>query len=183
MSGKKGGVVVCGYPDRMSDRRTFGQAVREARLAKGMSMGQLAAAVERSTASVRRWERDQGIPAETVVQDLAVVLNLDQAELTALAATPPPEATAAPQSEDPSDATRATSASVTNTVPATIQSSSGISGWFSSLRNPEKPWLGYLRATLTIVVMLVLAWVLIWALRGFVDASGDVWESLWVDAP
>ena len=146
-------------------------------------MGQLAAAVERSTASVRRWERDQGVPAETVVQDLAVVLGLDPAELAALAAAPPPVAAAAPQSEDPSDATRATSASVANTVPATIQSSSGISGLFSSLRNPEKPWLGYLRATLTIVVMLVLAWILIWALRGFVDAFGDVWESFWVDAP
>ncbi|MFV9671956.1 MAG: helix-turn-helix domain-containing protein [Acidimicrobiia bacterium] len=167
----------------MSDRRTFGQAVREARLNKGMSMGQLAAAVERSTASVRRWERDQGVPAETVVQELVVVLNLDQAELTALAAAPPPVVAAAPQSEDPSDATRATSASVTSTVPSTVQSSGGISAWLSSLRDPEKPWLGYLRATLTIVVMLVLAWVLIWALRGFVGAFGDVWESFWVDAP
>ncbi len=146
-------------------------------------MGQLAAAVERSTASVRRWERDQGVPAETVVQELVVVLNLDQAELTALAEAPPPVVATAPQLEDPSDATRATSAPLTNTVPSTVQSSGGISAWFSSLRNPERPWLGYLRATLTIVVMLVLSWVLIWALREFVDAFGDIWESLWVDAP
>ena len=78
--------MLSGYPGPMTDRRTFGQAIREARLSKGMSMGQLATAVERSTASVRRWERDQGVPTETVVQDLIVVLNLDEAEATALAA-------------------------------------------------------------------------------------------------
>ncbi|MEA3511928.1 MAG: helix-turn-helix transcriptional regulator [Actinomycetota bacterium] len=167
----------------MSDRRTFGQAVREARLDRGMSMGQLAAAVERSTASVRRWERDQGVPTETVVQELVVVLNLDQDELSALVAAPPPAAAAAPESDEPSDATRATSAPVAKAVPAAVQSSGGISGWFSSLRDPEKPWLGYVRATLTVVVMLLLAWVLIWAVRGFIDSFGDVWESLWVDAP
>jgi transcriptional regulator with XRE-family HTH domain len=167
----------------MSDRRTFGQIVREARLAKGMSMGQLAAAVERSTASVRRWERDQGVPAGAVVQELIVVLNLDEVEATALAAAPPPVVSTAPQPGEPSDATLATSASMTNTAPTTVQPSSGTGGWFSSLRDPEKPWLGYLRATLTVVVLLGLAWVLIWALRGFLDAFGDVWESLWTDAP
>jgi transcriptional regulator with XRE-family HTH domain len=167
----------------MSDRKTFGQAVREARLAKGMSMGQLAAAVERSTASVRRWERDQGVPAETVVQELIVVLNLDEAEAVALAAAPPPVVAAVPQSDEPSDATQATSAPLTNTARTTVQRSSGSSGWLSSLRDPEKPWLGYLRATLTIIVLLVLAWVLVWALSGFLDVIGDVWESLWVDAP
>jgi len=146
-------------------------------------MGQLAAAVERSTASVRRWERDQGVPTETVVQELIVVLNLDGDEAVALAAAPPPAPVAVPQSGEPSDATRATSASLTNTAPTTVQSSSATGSWFSSLRDPEKPWLGYLRATLTVIILLVLAWVLVWALKGFLDAFGDVWESLWVDAP
>jgi transcriptional regulator with XRE-family HTH domain len=168
----------------MTDRRTFGQAVREARLAKGMSMGQLAAAVERSTASVRRWERDQGVPTETVVQELIVVLNLDEAETQALAAAPPPIAPPTPQpDEEPSQATRATSASMTNTASTTVQPSSGRDGLLSSLRDPEKPWLGYLRAALTVIILLVLAWVLIWALRGFLVAFGDVWESVWVEAP
>lgn len=175
--------MVSGYPGPMTDRRTFGQAVREARLAKGMSMGQLAAAVERSTASVRRWERDQGVPTETVVQELIVVLNLDEVEATALASAPPPVVVAAPRSGEPSDATRATSASMTNTAPATVQASGGTGGWLSSLRDPDKPWLGYLRATLTVIVLLALAWVLLWALGGFLDAFGDVWESLWADTP
>jgi transcriptional regulator with XRE-family HTH domain len=167
----------------MTDRRTFGQAVREARLAKGMSMGQLAAAVERSTASVRRWERDQGVPTKAVVRELAVVLNLDEAEVSALAAAPLPAAEPVPRAGEPSDATRATSASMTNTASTPVPPPSGNGGWLSSLRDPEQPWLGYLRAALTVIVLLVLAWVLIWALRGFLVAFGDVWESLWVDAP
>ncbi len=183
MPTRRGGVVDSGYPGPMSDRRTFGQAVREARLAKGMSMGQLAAAVERSTASVRRWERDQGVPTETVVQELIVVLHLDEAEAVALAAAPPPVVAAVPQSGEPSDATRATSASPTSTTATTVQPSSETRGWLSSLRDPEKPWLGYLRATLTVIILLVLAWVFVWALTGFLDAFGDVWESLWVDTP
>ncbi len=166
----------------MSDRRTFGQTVREARLAKGMSMGQLAAAVERSTASVRRWERDQGVPTETVVQDLIAVLNLDEAETAALAAAPVPAAAAPPRPSEPSDATRATFASATHTTWQAAPPSDGTSGWLASLRDPEKPWLGYLRAALTVVVLLVLAWVLIWALGGFLNAFGDVWESLWEES-
>lgn len=167
----------------MTDRRTFGQAIREARLTRGMSMGQLAAAVERSTASVRRWERDQGVPAKTVVQELIVVLNLDETETLALAAAPLPAVATAPRQEEQSDATRATSASTTNRAPAAVQASSRNGGWLSSLRDPEKPWLGYLRAALTVIILLVLAWVLVWALGGFLEAFGDVWESLWVDAP
>ena len=146
-------------------------------------MGQLAAAVERSTASVRRWERDQGVPTETVVQELAVVLNLDEAEVSALAAAPLPAAAPAPQTGEPSDATRATSASMTNTASTPVPPPNGNGGWLSPLRDPEQPWLGYLRAALTVIVLLVLAWVLIWALRGFLVAFGDVWESFWVDAP
>ena len=165
----------------MSDRRTFGQAVREARLAKGLSMGQLAAAVERSTASVRRWERGQGVPTETVVQELIVVLDLDEAETVALAAAPLPVVPVPPHAGESSDPTRATSASATSTTPQATPPSSGSGGWLASLRDPEKPWLGYLRAVLTIVGLLLMVWALIWALEGFLDAFGDVWESLWAD--
>ena len=172
-----------GYPGPMTDRRTFGQAIREARLSKGMSMGQLAAAVERSTASVRRWERDQGVPAETVVQELIVVLDLEESETVALAAAPLPIAPDVPRSPEPSDATRATSVAATSTSSQAVSSSGGSSGWLSSLRDPDKPWLGYIRASLTVVTLLILAWVLVWALRGFLEVYGEIWESLWIDAP
>ncbi len=175
--------MIGGYPDTVTDRRTFGQTIREARLAKGMSMGQLAAAVERSTASVRRWERDQGVPAATVVHELTVVLNLDEAETVALAAAPLPDAPPPPSPPaEPSDATRATSVPTTSAAPSVIPPTDQSTGWVSALRDPEKPWLGYLRATLTVVILLILAWVLIWALGGFLDAYSEIWESLWVDA-
>ncbi|MEA3501663.1 MAG: helix-turn-helix transcriptional regulator [Actinomycetota bacterium] len=172
----------------MNDLRTFGQAVREARLAKGMSMGQLAAAVERSTASVRRWERDQGMPTRAVAEELVRILGLEDTEFLSPTAAPsptipPPDVPAAPEPAETSDATRATAASATNTTPQAVPAPDGTSGWLAMLRDPEMPWLGYLRAALTVVVLLVMAWVLIWALGGFLNAFGDIWESLWADAP
>ena len=151
----------------MNDLRTFGQAVREARLAKGLSMGQLAAAVERSTASVRRWERDQGMPTRAVAEELVSILGLEDSEFLSPTAVPPPAVPAVPKSAETSDATRATGASATNTTPQAVPAPNGTSGWMATLRDPEMPWLGYLRAALTVVVLLVMAWVLIWALGGF----------------
>ena len=55
--------------------------VREARLERHLSMGQLAAAVDRSTASVRRWERDEGLPSEDAIETLILRLGLDRAEV------------------------------------------------------------------------------------------------------
>ena len=57
-------------PSGDATSRTFGQIVREARLERHLSMGQLAAAVERSTASVRRWERNDGLPTPEVIEQL-----------------------------------------------------------------------------------------------------------------
>ncbi|MCH8990798.1 MAG: helix-turn-helix transcriptional regulator [Acidobacteria bacterium] len=61
-------------------QRSFGQMVREARLERHLSMGQLAAAVDRSTASVRRWERDEGLPSEDAIETLILRLGLDRAD-------------------------------------------------------------------------------------------------------
>ena len=61
--------------------RSFGQMIREARLERHLSMGQLAAAVDRSTASVRRWERDDGLPAPDVIDTLVLRLGLDSDEV------------------------------------------------------------------------------------------------------
>ena len=58
--------------------RSFGQMVREARLERHLSMGQLAAAVDRSTASVRRWERDEGLPSEEAIETLILRRGLDR---------------------------------------------------------------------------------------------------------
>ncbi len=166
----------------MTAEKTFGQAIREARLAKGMSMGQLAARVERSTASVRRWERDEGLPAETVVQRLVEALDLADDEYAPVRPKVPSVEVVPDTSANVSGATRATpqaASGATGTSPATAK----LAGWFDRLRDPNRPWLGYIRAALTVVVLLVLGWLLIWALAGLAEAVGEIWESLWSGTP
>ncbi|HZJ48733.1 MAG TPA: helix-turn-helix domain-containing protein [Acidimicrobiia bacterium] len=166
----------------MNDGKTFGQVVREARLAKGMSMGQLAAAVERSTASVRRWERDEGVPAETVVRDLIAVLDLQDDDYPGLPSRPPSVGVASHSSPSVPESMRATSlasaspSAASGPLPAVSQSR------LERFRDPNRPWLGYARAGLTVVTLLLIVWVLIWALGGLVDAVGDIWQSLWSGA-
>ena len=53
--------------------------------------------------------------------------------------------------------------------------------WFAELYNPANPWLGYLRAALTIVVLIVLAWILVWALAGLFGAAGEIWDGMWAE--
>lgn len=150
-------------------------------------MGQLATSVERSTASVRRWERDHGIPPQEVVDRLAIVLGLDEADLALARAapasppTPPPPSPPRPSEQDSAQATQASMGRVTGVVAATEPEPTGIKGRFSTLYDPGNPWLGYLRAALTVVILLVLAWLLVWALAGLFDAMSEVWESMWVD--
>jgi hypothetical protein len=47
------------------------------------------------------------------------------------------------------------------------------------LRDPDRPWLGYIRAALTLVVLGGLLWVLLWAVPEFFDAFSEMWDSLW----
>jgi len=191
----------------MSDPRTFGQAVREARLAKGMSMGQLATSVERSTASVRRWERDEGVPAKGIINELAAVLDLSEDDVALIAmepahAAPPPPAPATPAPATPrgptsapstpapstpappsaaSQATQAAGSRVAGVVAVSEPAPTGIKSWLAELYNPANPWLGYLRAALTVVVLIVLAWILVWALAGLFGAVGEIWDGMWAE--
>ena len=150
-------------------------------------MGQLATSVERSTASVRRWERDEGLPAQGIVDQLASVLGLDERDLALIGAeptppgTPPPaipERTPVPES---AQATQAGTGRVTGVVPAAEPEPTGLKGWWSTLYDPTNPWLGYLRAAFTVVILLILAWLLVWALAGLFDSVGEVWDSMWAD--
>ncbi len=65
--------------------RTFGSVVRDARIARRLSLGQLAGEVGRPAASVRRWERDESMPSDEIRERLAEVLGLDPALLHRLA--------------------------------------------------------------------------------------------------
>jgi transcriptional regulator with XRE-family HTH domain len=207
----------------MSDPKTFGEVVREARLAKGMSMGQLATSVERSTASVRRWERDEGVPSKGIIGELAAVLDLSDDDLALIERSPahqpapepatpepatPRPATPQPATPEPatpqpvtpqpvtpqpetrrptpppspgaSQATQAGSA-VTGGTTTAEPGPTGIRGWFAELYNPANPWLGYLRAALTVVVLIVLAWVLVWALAELLGAVTEIWDEMWAE--
>ena len=150
-------------------------------------MGQLATSVERSTASVRRWERDEGVPAKAVIDQLAIVLGLDQADLALIGAapatpsTPPPPSPQRPSVQESAQATQASTGRVTGVIPETEPEPTGIKGWIAALYDPGNPWLGYLRAALTVVILLILAWLLVWALAGLFDAISEVWESMWTD--
>ena len=62
----------------------LGRLIRESRLKKGMSLAQLAAAVGRSSSSVRRWERGEVPPAKAIMGDLASALDLDESQLDEL---------------------------------------------------------------------------------------------------
>ena len=212
--------------------RTFGEIIREARLERHLSMGQLAAAVDRSTASVRRWERDDGLPTPEVIDTLTVRLGLDPEEVAAAvttargdeaptvgeavahepvdadpidvvplvdvveavdagspgdwqqpamaastaapAATPAPPGAAATATAPPPVVWPTASAPV-----AVVEQDQNI---LQILRDPHKPWLGYIRAALTIVVLGGLAYVLLWAVPEFLDAFGEMWDSLWPES-
>ena len=187
-------------------------------------MGQLAAAVDRSTASVRRWERNDGIPTPDVVEQLIERLALDPDEVSSVLAAAgseadggeavepvpieegnpidvvplseaadagsmeeweqPPVTVASQAADAPGPerssvvvAARPQSAWPTASVPvAVIEQDQNL---LQILRDPDQPWLGYIRAALTVVVLGGLVWVLLWALPEFLDAFGEMWDSLW----
>lgn len=62
----------------MSPSMTPGQTIREARLAKGLSLGQLASAVGRTASSVRRWEKDEAYPTSAVLDQLSEMLDIER---------------------------------------------------------------------------------------------------------
>ncbi|MCH8130591.1 MAG: helix-turn-helix transcriptional regulator [Acidobacteria bacterium] len=198
-------------------QRSFGQMVREARLERHLSMGQLAAAVDRSTASVRRWERDEGLPSEDAIETLILRLGLDRADVEnalaehrgddpeaavigegdpidvvpladvavavgagAVVDWQPPEV-AEPSEPQPTPAQPRTAppAPIWPTASVPVEVVTQDQTLLQTIRDPDRPWLGYIRAVLTIAVLAGLAWILVWAIPEFLDAFGEVWDSLW----
>mgnify|MGYP001814908051 FL=1 len=171
----------------------MGRTIREARLAKGMSLGQLAAAVGRSSASVRRWERGEVAPAIGIIDDLARVLDIDAEELRSQSqsggepAVPPPSnsrldadvaggnkpSTLEPDAVSPAQPTARTGE--TTAVPA--RSSGIIADAVEAVRHATSGWGGWIRGLLTAVILIVMALVLVWALGQLASALGEIWDS------
>jgi len=168
----------------MADTAAMGRAIREARLQKGMSLGQLAAAVGRSSSSVRRWERGEVPPAIGVVDQLADVLDLDPDALKALR----------PAAEDQVGVVEVVSGSKVPAVkPTTLEqpaaapsapeaaasppASRGFLGdTLAALREMTSDWSGWIRGILTFVVLVVMVIVLVWALGQLFDALREIWD-------
>jgi transcriptional regulator with XRE-family HTH domain len=70
---------------RAMQERTFGDFIREARIATGQSLRDLAKALEISPSYLSDIENDRRVPSEDVLGKLAALLALDRDELMALA--------------------------------------------------------------------------------------------------
>lgn len=171
--------------------------IREARLEKSMSLGQLASAVGRSSSSVRRWERGEVAPAASVVPKLAAVLGIDIQSLRDEEATRTVDSDKA-TSEDkatPED-DKATTGRVSTveqpvitgkdasppapqTVPAMTPSSEvgRLSTVWASVTKGGQGWMGWIRGALTVVALAVMLFVLVWALGELFSALGSVLDS------
>lgn len=179
----------------MNDALAIGRAIREARLEKGMSLGQLAASVGRSSSSVRRWERGEVPPAIGIIDDLAKVLDLDPDELRSLRPDPD-QVTVSDELDTPSPATpidvipRIESTSPAfGSEPQPDARAPGrrppgfIGDVVEVVRGLTAGWTGWIRGLLTFAVLLVMAIILVWALGELFGALGEIWNSFDAEPP
>jgi transcriptional regulator with XRE-family HTH domain len=185
----------------MADPDALGILIRTSRLDKGLSLGQLASAVGRSSSSVRRWERGETAPSADVVSDLAGVLGLDEEELVAMVAAAHPHAMAStPTDASGDDADETPQAPVATQgvrttiededvvaevasyfdIPAPVQpppaqpQPSRYSRVSSAVWGRRDSWIGWLRGFLTLLALFFLFMGLMWALGELLAALKEV---------
>ncbi len=76
----------------MSDDQHIGEIIRERRLARGYSLGQLATRLGKTPAVVRAWERGEDSPDAAVSETLFATLEIDLGEIRDLVGGPEGEA-------------------------------------------------------------------------------------------
>lgn len=168
--------------------RELGGLLREARLKKGMSLGQLASAVGRSSSSVRRWERGEVAPAAGVLPKLGAILEIEPSVLD----------TARPESSTPSneEESEASEKRVTTVEQPPVQEAPSRDGsveeegqerpargaglmtdvW-AVLVPSDRGWVGWLRGLLTTGALILMIFVLVWAVGELFDALRAVLAS------
>jgi transcriptional regulator with XRE-family HTH domain len=168
----------------------LGRTIREARLKKGMSLGQLASAVGRSSSSVRRWERGEVAPAAAVLSKLKAILEIDPVDLDG----PKVRSTSSPDTDDErGDGPDPRISTVEQPVvddaaphkpqpspePQTSRASDGrlISDVWSALTSGDRSWVGWLRGLVTAAVLVLMIFVLFWALSELFDALRAILDS------
>jgi transcriptional regulator with XRE-family HTH domain len=174
----------------MDGAQELGMLIRESRLKQGMSLGQLASAVGRSSSSVRRWERGEVAPAIGIVPRLARVLDLEESSLSDLrpsqvelgdgeseqlelggrhttiedAAVKVPVADTPPMSPAPDLADAAPSRGI-------------VADLKMAVFGQKDSWIGWARGIFTTVVLMAMLFVLVWALGELAAALGEIWNS------
>ena len=174
----------------MASNGELGTTIREARLKKGMSLGQLASAVGRSSSSVRRWERGEVAPAATVLTKLQAILEIDPAAMddSSVPSVDSPDA----GSEGAEDTDQRVStveqpvidgASPDAPAPSpdslSPRTSDGglISDVWAALTSGDRSWIGWARGLLTTAVLILMIFVLFWALSELFDALRSILDS------
>ena len=185
----------------MNDSDALGTLIRASRLDKGLSLGQLASAVGRSSSSVRRWERGESAPAADVLGDLASVLDLNEEELGVMvaAAHPDERETESAGVSDSDIEEKAQISAETPSVKTTIEDDDVVvdaADYFETAapagpppaqRQPSRygrissavwgrrdSWIGWVRGFLTALALLFLFMGLTWALGELLTALKDV---------
>lgn len=173
----------------MSPHEQLGVMIREARLEKSMSLGQLASAVGRSSSSVRRWERGEVAPAASVLPKLSAILEIDIQSLRddEVASAASEEESSQDKAvderistvEQPVIADSEPPAPVPQDVPVVPPSSEGgrLSSFWDSVAKGGQGWMGWIRGALTVVTLVVMLFVLVWALGELFSALGSVLDS------
>lgn len=167
----------------MTETQTLGRFIRQTRLDRGMSLGQLANEVGRSSSSVRRWERDEVAPALGIVPALAEALGVEAEELeNRRPGTGQPDA--GPVVEERLTHTTMEQPPVPPVPPAEpdpVPSTSRL-GFFGelweSVFKEKESWIGWARGAATAVVLIAMFIVFVWAVGELFSALGDVWDSL-----
>jgi transcriptional regulator with XRE-family HTH domain len=175
----------------MDELTSLGHFIRESRLQQGMSLGQLAEQLGRSSSSVRRWERDEVSPALAIMPSLAEALAVEVESLQERR----------PVLEDPDETGSHTAGGqqirstieqpVVAVLPVVGSDDSGSQpagrmavplGLFGDMWNSafarKTSWIGWVRGVSTAVVLVVMVFVLVWATGVLLQALSDVWNSL-----
>lgn len=169
----------------MDDSQSLGRFIRQSRLDRGLSLGQLAGEIGRSSSSVRRWERDEVAPALTVMPVLADVLKVDVGELEKRRPSLIDEA----DELDVIDVVATTGSSTIEQQAVRVQpavspeeTSSSRLGLFgdmwSAVTEGKDSWIGWFRGIATVVVVIIMLIVFVWAAGELFSALKEVWNSL-----
>lgn len=179
----------------MATNEELGKTIRDARLDKGMSLGQLASAVGRSSSSVRRWERGEVLPGAGSKSKLVAILEIDAALFEPRPAAVVEQSSEASQNGTANDDEDADVRVSTFEQPAVVApplvasptddnqngtqaSSRGLLGdaW-ASLGLANKSWIGWVRGLLTAVAIVLMIFVLVWAIGELLTALNDILDT------